>query len=138
MCGRYVAVSSPTILAERFAVEEVRVTVFEPSYNVTPRAEVPVIAENGRGADQYGRGADDIHLRVPVGTVITDADTGERVADLATDGQEALMGKTKQSVCVCSYLCTTQRLFGAHASGCCLLSPFQCWGLRGGNRRAGV
>jgi putative SOS response-associated peptidase YedK len=52
MCGRYVAVSSPTILAERFAVEEVRVTVIEPSYNVTPRAEVPVIAENRRGAAQ--------------------------------------------------------------------------------------
>ena len=34
--------------------------------------------ENGRGADQYGRGADDIVLRVPVGTVITDAETGER------------------------------------------------------------
>jgi GTP-binding protein len=49
--------------------------------------------ENGRGADQYGRGADDIHLRVPVGTVITDADTGERVADLATDRQEALIAR---------------------------------------------
>ena len=34
--------------------------------------------ENGRGADQYGKGAEDIVLRVPVGTVITDADTGER------------------------------------------------------------
>ena len=31
--------------------------------------------ENGRGADKYGRGADDIVLRMPVGTVITDADT---------------------------------------------------------------
>jgi putative SOS response-associated peptidase YedK len=49
MCGRYVAVSSPTILAERFDVEEVRVTVIEPSYNVTPRAEVPVVAENRAG-----------------------------------------------------------------------------------------
>src|SRR3979490_3528589 len=29
--------------------------------------------ENGRGADQYGRGADDIVLRTPAGTVITDA-----------------------------------------------------------------
>ena len=38
--------------------------------------------ENGRGADQYGRGADDIVLRMPVGTVITDADTGEVIADL--------------------------------------------------------
>ena len=28
--------------------------------------------ENGRGADKYGRGADDIVLRMPVGTVITE------------------------------------------------------------------
>ena len=49
--------------------------------------------ENGRGADQYGRGADDIVLRMPVGTVITDADTGERIADLATDGERVLVAK---------------------------------------------
>jgi GTP-binding protein len=49
--------------------------------------------ENGRGADQYGRGADDIVLRMPVGTVIADADTGERIADLAVDGQRALLAK---------------------------------------------
>src|ERR1043166_3748346 len=45
--------------------------------------------ENGRGADQYGRGADDVILRVPVGTVITDEETGELIADLAADGQRA-------------------------------------------------
>ena len=45
--------------------------------------------ENGRGADQYGKGAEDIVLRVPVGTVVTDADTRERLADLATHGQRA-------------------------------------------------
>ncbi len=49
--------------------------------------------ENGRGADQYGRGADDVCLRVPVGTVIIDADTGERIADLAADGQRAMLAK---------------------------------------------
>jgi len=49
--------------------------------------------ENGRGADKYGRGADDITLRVPVGTVITDADSGETLADLAADGQTALVAK---------------------------------------------
>jgi GTPase len=49
--------------------------------------------ENGRGADQYGHGADDVVLRVPVGTVVNDADTGETIADLATDGQLALVAK---------------------------------------------
>ncbi len=42
--------------------------------------------ENGRGADQYGKGAEDIALRVPVGTLIADADSGAVVADLARDG----------------------------------------------------
>lgn len=49
--------------------------------------------ENGHGADRYGRGSDDIVLRMPVGTVISDADTGERLADLAVDGQRALVAK---------------------------------------------
>ena len=49
--------------------------------------------ENGRGADQYGHGAEDIVLRVPVGTVIADADTSEPIADLAADGQRALVAK---------------------------------------------
>lgn len=47
MCGRYVSVSSPTLLAERFDVDEIRLPDdgLEPSYNVAPRADVPVIAE---------------------------------------------------------------------------------------------
>jgi GTP-binding protein len=49
--------------------------------------------ENGRGADQYGHGAADIVLRVPVGTTIADADTGTMIADLAADGQRALVAK---------------------------------------------
>ena len=49
--------------------------------------------ENGRGADQYGHGAADIVLRVPVGTTIADADTGAIVADLVTDGQRTLVAK---------------------------------------------
>ena len=49
--------------------------------------------ENGRGADQYGRGAEDIVLRMPVGTVILGADSGERLADLATDGARFLLAK---------------------------------------------
>jgi GTP-binding protein len=49
--------------------------------------------ENGRGADQYGKGAEDVVLRMPVGTVITDAETGERIADLVADGQRALVAR---------------------------------------------
>ena len=49
--------------------------------------------ENGRGRDQYGKGAEDIVLRVPVGTVIRDAESGETVADLARDGERALLAR---------------------------------------------
>jgi GTP-binding protein len=49
--------------------------------------------ENGRGADQYGKGSDDIILRMPVGTVISDAESGETIADLAVDGARAQIAK---------------------------------------------
>jgi GTP-binding protein len=49
--------------------------------------------EGGRGADCYGRGADDIILRVPVGTVVREEETGDLMADLAQDGQRALVAK---------------------------------------------
>ncbi|MEO7743912.1 MAG: Obg family GTPase CgtA [Usitatibacter sp.] len=47
--------------------------------------------ENGRGRDQYGKGAEDIVLRVPLGTVIKDADSGEVIADLAKDGDRTVL-----------------------------------------------
>src|SRR4051794_33433348 len=43
----------------------------------------------GMGADCNGRGGEDIELRVPVGTVIRDAESGEPVADLTKDGERA-------------------------------------------------
>jgi GTP-binding protein len=49
--------------------------------------------ENGRGSDCNGRGAEDIVLRVPVGTVIRDAESGETLADLAKDGERALLAR---------------------------------------------
>jgi len=49
--------------------------------------------ESGRGSDCYGKGADDIFLRMPVGTVISDLNTGEVLADLERDGEQALIAK---------------------------------------------
>jgi GTP-binding protein len=49
--------------------------------------------ERGRGADQYGKGAEDIALRMPVGTVVRDLETGELVADLTRDGERALLAR---------------------------------------------
>lgn len=49
--------------------------------------------EQGRGSDCYGKGGDDLVLKVPVGTVFQDADSGAVIADLAEDGQKALIAK---------------------------------------------
>ena len=49
--------------------------------------------ENGRGRDQNGRGAEDIVLRVPVGTIVRDAASGEKIADLAKAGDRALIAR---------------------------------------------
>lgn len=42
---------------------------------------------HGQGSNRHGASGDDLVLRVPVGTVIVDRDTGERLADLAAPGQ---------------------------------------------------
>ncbi len=49
--------------------------------------------ENGGSSDRYGAKGEDMILRVPVGTVVTDKSTGRVVADLAHDGQQALVAK---------------------------------------------
>ncbi|MDP3482285.1 MAG: GTPase ObgE [Sulfuricella sp.] len=49
--------------------------------------------ENGQGSDCYGKGGEDMVLRVPVGTVITDINTNEIIADLAHDGEKSLIAK---------------------------------------------
>ena len=47
--------------------------------------------ENGRGSDMYGAAAPDITLRVPVGTVVHDAETGEVLFDLDRHGQKVTL-----------------------------------------------
>jgi GTP-binding protein len=56
-------------------------------------------AENGvrgMGSDCDGRAGRDLELRVPVGTVIHDADDAALVADLAQDGARALLARGGQ------------------------------------------
>jgi len=47
----------------------------------------------GRGADQCGAAAADIVLRMPIGTIVTDAETDERIGELLNDGQRMLLAK---------------------------------------------
>lgn len=45
----------------------------------------------GKGDNQNGSRGDDVVLAVPPGTVVTDADTGEQLADLTFDGSEVVV-----------------------------------------------
>ena len=49
--------------------------------------------QGGHGKQCSGGSADDVHLRMPVGTMITDRSTGEIVGDLAADGETALLAR---------------------------------------------
>ena len=49
--------------------------------------------EAGRGADCNGRGADDIVLRVPIGTIVRDMNTESVIADLTHNGEKVLIAQ---------------------------------------------
>ena len=62
-------------------------TLLDLSYPQTLRARR---GEHGRGKDQYGARGTDLELRVPPGTIVFDADTGEKLADLRSPGDHAV------------------------------------------------
>jgi len=52
--------------------------------------------EHGRGKDQHGAAGRDLVVKVPLGTVVHDADTGEVLADLTAEGERFLAAKGGQ------------------------------------------
>ena len=57
------------------------------------RRHIAKNGEQGRGSDQFGAAAPDIELRMPVGTIIRNAETGEVMTELLEHGQRALLAK---------------------------------------------
>jgi len=49
--------------------------------------------KNGRGSDQYGKGGENILLRMPIGTIISNINSGEIIADLKQNQQKILLAK---------------------------------------------
>jgi GTP-binding protein len=49
--------------------------------------------EHGMGSDMFGAAGDDITLKVPVGTIISDAETGEVLYELLTEGEVITIAK---------------------------------------------
>ena len=47
--------------------------------------------KNGEGAHRYGKSGEDLHIGVPIGTIIKDAKTEQILADLSEKGQEELI-----------------------------------------------
>ncbi|MGJ3701497.1 Obg family GTPase CgtA [Variovorax sp. AFSI2.2] len=49
--------------------------------------------EHGMGSDMFGAAGDDIVLKMPVGTIISDAETGEVLYELLTEGEVVTIAK---------------------------------------------
>ena len=49
--------------------------------------------EDGRGANMSGKGAEDLIVRVPIGTVIKDAETGLVIADISEENRDYIIAK---------------------------------------------
>jgi GTP-binding protein len=49
--------------------------------------------EHGMGSDMFGAAGSDITLKMPVGTIITDAETGEVLHELLTPGETIILAK---------------------------------------------
>jgi putative SOS response-associated peptidase YedK len=77
VCGRFVAVSSPALLAERFAVDEIDVADEEAHYNVAPRAVVAVVRERRREGEDPRRVLSPLRWGL-VPSWATDASGGDR------------------------------------------------------------
>lgn len=61
-------------------------------YRYTRRFEAQR-GQHGMGSDMYGAKGSDVELRMPVGTVITDAETGQVLHEMLTPGERIIVAK---------------------------------------------
>ncbi|MDK8501468.1 GTPase ObgE [Aerococcus sp. UMB1112A] len=73
-----------------FQVDEGLRTLLDFRYNRHFKAKA---GQNGMTKGRYGRGAEDLIVGVPPGTIVKDFDTGQVLADLVEEGQEAIVAK---------------------------------------------
>lgn len=65
-------------------------TLMDFRYKRMFRAEA---GENGMSANKHGRGRDPLYIKVPMGTMVKDEESGKVYCDLTQDGQEFLIAK---------------------------------------------
>ena len=73
-----------------FIVDKDSNTLINFRYNKKYKAEN---GENGRGARCYGKSGKDLYIKVPLGTVVKDAETGDVIVDLSQENQSELVLK---------------------------------------------
>ena len=71
-----------------FVVDPDSNTLINFRYNKKYKAQN---GENGSGNNCYGKKGEDLYIKVPLGTVIKDSQTGKVIADLSTPGQKELV-----------------------------------------------
>ena len=71
-----------------FVVDPDSNTLINFRYNKKYKAQN---GENGSGNNCYGKKGEDLYIKVPLGTVIKDNETGKIIADLSTPGQKELV-----------------------------------------------
>ena len=49
--------------------------------------------QNGSGSHRFGKSGEDCYIKVPLGTIVKDAETGKVIVDLSTPGQKELILK---------------------------------------------
>ncbi len=65
-------------------------TLMDFKYKIHFKAER---GQHGSGSNKHGKAGEDLVIKVPVGTVVKDAETGEVIADLTKEGQEVVVAK---------------------------------------------
>ncbi len=65
-------------------------TLMDFKYKIHFKAER---GQHGSGSNKHGKAGEDLVIKVPVGTVVKDAETGKVIADLTKEGQEVVVAK---------------------------------------------
>ena len=71
-----------------FEVDPDSNTLIDFRYNKKFKAES---GKNGEGNHKYGKSGDDLYIKVPIGTIVRDANTNRILADLSHKGQKELI-----------------------------------------------
>ena len=71
-----------------FEVDPDSNTLIDFRYNKKFKAES---GKNGEGGNRFGKSGQDLYIKVPIGTIVRDANTNEILADLSEPGQKALI-----------------------------------------------